>query len=113
MVRLDDCGFSAKSRLYNVRIDGSLRKEINLSDLLCFFLEDTDKLFSDNLALPLRLGYACELAVITILRIDTDEVDVKRSVFTENAFHLIALILTKKAVVNKYTGQLLADRFGK
>lgn len=48
VVGLDHCGFSAKSGLYHIRVDGSLCQEIHGSDLLCLFLEDTDKFLSDN-----------------------------------------------------------------
>ena len=63
VVGLDDCGFSAKSGLYYVRIDGSLCKEIDFADLLCFFFKNANEFFADDFSLTLRLGYACELTV--------------------------------------------------
>ncbi len=58
----DDCGFSAKAALYNVRINGSLYKEVYSADFLCFFLEDTDKFFADDFTFRLRLCNAGKLA---------------------------------------------------
>ena len=55
MVGFDHCGLSAETTLYNVRINCSLYKEINSTDLLCLFLEYADKLFADDLSLSLRL----------------------------------------------------------
>ena len=48
MVRFDNGGFSADTALYNVRVDGSLYKEVYGTDFLCLFFEDTDKFFTDN-----------------------------------------------------------------
>ena len=60
----------------------------------------------------LRLGYACQLAVETLLRIHTDEVQIVIAVGTEDCFYLIALILTEQAVIYEDTGQLLANCLG-
>ena len=49
VVGLDDCGFSAKTALYNIRINGSLCKEVYCTDLLRFFFENTDEFFADDL----------------------------------------------------------------
>ena len=60
----------------------------------------------------LRLGYTCQLAVETLLRIHTDEVQIVIAVRTEDCFYLIAFILTEQAVIYEDTGQLLADCLG-
>ena len=59
VVGFDHCGFSAETTLYNVRINRSLYKEVNGTDLLCLFLEHTDELLTDDLSLSLRLLNAC------------------------------------------------------
>ena len=109
---LDHCGFTAQSALYHIGIDGSLYQEIHGTDLLRLFLEYTDELFADDLSLMLRLGYTCQLAVETLLRIHTDEVQIVIAVGTEDCFYLIALVLTKQTVIYEDTGQLLADCLG-
>ena len=58
MVRFDNGGFSADTALYNVRVDGSLYKEVYGTDFLCLFFEDTDKFFTDDFTFFLRLFYA-------------------------------------------------------
>ena len=112
MVGLDHCGFTAQSALYHIGIDGSLYQEVHGTDLLRFFLEHTDELFADDLSLMLRLGYTCQLAVETLLRIHTDKVQVIITVGTEDYFYLVALVLTEQAVIYEDTGQLLADCLG-
>ena len=59
VVGFDHCRFSTETTLYNVRINGSLYKEINSTNLLCLFLEHTDELVTDDLSLSLRLLNAC------------------------------------------------------
>ena len=80
VVRFDHCGFSAKTALYNVRIDGSLCEEIHCSDLLCFFFENTDELFTDDLTFCFRLCNACKLVIVSLLCIDTNKVQIELTV---------------------------------
>ena len=47
-MRFDDCGFTAETALYHVRINGSLYEEIDSADFLCFLFKYTDEFFSDN-----------------------------------------------------------------
>ena len=112
MMGFDDGRFSAKSAFHNVRVNRSLYKEIDCPDLLCFFFKYTDKFFSDDFSLLFRLFHACQLAVETLLRIHTDEVQIVIAVGTEDCFYLIAFILTEQAVIYEDTGQLLADCLG-
>ena len=113
VVGFDHCGFSAETALYNVRINGSLCKEIYSTDLLGFFLEDTDKFLTDDLTLRFRLCNTGKLVVISLLCVHADKVQVKLTIRSEYTFNLITFILTKKAMIYKYTGKLLADRSGK
>ena len=62
MVGLDDCGLAAETALDYVRVDCSLRKEVNGTYFLSFFLKYTDKFFTDYLSLLLRFCYSCEFA---------------------------------------------------
>ena len=55
-VLVEDMDTRTDEKLYDIRIDGSLCKEIHGSDLLCFFLEYRDKFCADDLTLLLRLG---------------------------------------------------------
>mgnify|MGYP000290836516 FL=1 len=109
----DHCGFSAETALYNVRINGSLCKEIYSTDLLGFLLEDTDKFLTDDLTLRFRLCNTSKLIVISLLCIDANKVQVKLTIRSEYTFNLITFILTKKTMIYKYTGKLLADCSGK
>ena len=112
MVGFDHCGFTAKSTFHYVRIDGSLCKEINSPDFLCFFFEYTDKFLSDDLTFLLRLCNACKFAVVTLLGVDPDKIQVELAVRTEYLLNLIALVLTEKTVVNEYAGKLLSNGSG-
>ena len=113
MVRLDHCGFSAKTALYNVRINGSLCKEINGSDFLRFFLENTDKFLTDDLTLCFRLSNSGKLIVVSLLCINADKIQVELSIWSKYALYLITLVFTKKTVIYEYAGQLLSDCSGK
>ena len=55
----------------------------------------------------------CKLAVVALLCVDADKVDVERTAFAEYALYLIALVLAEKSVVYEYAGELLADCLGK
>ena len=113
MVALDDGGLAAQTALDDVGIDGALCQEIHLADLLGLFLEDTDELLADDLALALRLGNACQLAKITLTSIHADEVDVKVGVAgAEDGADLFLFVLAEQAVIHENAGQLLADRLG-
>ena len=88
-------------------------EEIHLADLLGFLLEDTDKFLTDDLTLRFRLCNTGELVVISLLCVHADKVQVKLTIRSEYTFNLITFILTKKAMIYKYAGKLLADRSGK
>lgn len=109
VVGLDDRGLAAETALDYVRVDCSLRKEIDSTDFLGFLLEDADEFLADYFTFLLRFCYSCELAVVTFLCIYPYKVKVKLAVRTEYLLNLIALILTEKAVVNEHAGKLLAD----
>ena len=70
----------AKTTLDHIRINGTLYQEIYFTDLLGLFLEDTDKLFTNDLSLSFRLFHTGKLAVETLLCIHTDKVQVIRAV---------------------------------
>ena len=109
VVRLDDCGFSAKAALYNVWVNGSLCQEINGTNFLCFLFKNTNELFTDYLSLSLWFSNTCKLRVISFLCIYPYKVKVKLSFWTEYTFNLIALILTKKTMVYEYACKLLSN----
>lgn len=109
VVGLDDCGLAAETALDYVRIDCSLRKEIDSTDFLSFLLEDADEFLADYFTFLLRFGDAGELTVVALLGVDPDKIQVKLAVRTEYLLNLIALILTEKTVVNEHAGKLLAD----
>ena len=87
-----DNGALAKSALDHVWINGSLYQEINGADLLCFLFKNTDELFTDDLKFSLRPLHACQFFIESLLGIDTDEVKIVGTVWTEDRFHLISLV---------------------
>lgn len=74
VVGFDHCGFTAKTTFHYVWIDGSLCKEINSSNFLCFLFKYTDEFLSDDFTFLFRLCNACKFVVVSLLCIDTDEV---------------------------------------
>ena len=92
MMRLDDSGFSAETRFNNVGINCSLSKEIDCSDLLCFFLKYSYELSADNLTLMLRLRFAGKFYVKSVLCIYSYKVKIEDSVFAEYGFDFITLL---------------------
>ena len=112
MVALDDSGFTAKTGFYNIRVNSSLRQEVYRTDLLCFFLKDADKFFTNDFALMLRLGNSCQFAIVTILCIDTDKVKIEVSCRSKYLLNLVAFVFTKKSVIYKYTSKLFTDCLG-
>ena len=113
VVRFDHCGLSAQTTLYNVRINSSLCQEIYRTNLLGLFFKNTDKFFTDDLTFCFRLCNTCQLVIVSLLCIDADKVQVKLTVWSEYTLNLISLIFTKKTMIYKYTGKLLADCSGK
>ena len=110
VVGLDHCGFTAKSALYHIRDRWfpCTRK----STAPIFFASSSNTRMNSSPMIFLLCsgsGYTCQLAVETLLRIDTDKVQVIITVGTEDCFYLVALVLTEQAVIYKDTGQLLAD----
>ena len=105
VMTLYHCGFSCAA-FNNIRINRSLAKIFYLSKLAGFFLEYTDKLLADYLALFLRLAYPCKPCEKTLACIYTDKVHIE--LLPEYLLNIIALILAEKSMVNKYTGELLS-----
>ena len=103
MVALDDRRI-AGAGLDDIGVDGALRQEIHLADLLRFLLKDADEFFADDLALSLRLGHAGQLCQKPLLGIDPDE---PHPTAGKGRLHLVALVFTHQAVVHKDAGQLI------
>ena len=93
--------------LENIRIDGALRQEFNSLQLARLFLEDTDKLCADNLALLLRFGYALQLRKEAIHSVHIDEVGIH--LITEDLDDLFRLTFAQQAVIHMHTDQLFSD----
>ena len=95
----DHCGFSAETALYNVWINGSLCQEIYGSDFLCFFFKNADKFFTDDLTFCFRLCYTGKFIIVSLLRIDTDEIQIELSIWSEYAFHFITFVFAEKTMI--------------
>ncbi len=109
MVRLDDVGLAGfgGGGLDHIGVDGALGQPVDVADLGGFLVEHIDKGVADNLALFLRIGDALQLAQEHHLRIRPDHFHAH--VAGEHVHHLLTFILAQQAVVDKYTGQLVAD----
>ena len=111
MMRFDHRGL-AQAGLDDVRVDGSLYQEVHRADLFRFLFKHADKFLADDFALSLRFCHAGQLRVETFLRVDTNKVQVIWTVRSEYRFHLIALVLAQKTMIDEDAGQLLTDGFG-
>ena len=112
MMGFNYCRLS-KATLNYIRINSTLYQEVNSTNFLGLFLKYTDKLLTDNLTLCLWLSYTLELFIEALLGIYPDKVQIIRTIWAKNSLHLIPFILTEKAVVNEYTGKLLANSLRK
>ena len=101
---------TAKSRLYYIRVNSSLYKEIYLTDFLSFFLKYSDEFFTYYLTLFFRLAYTCKLWVESVCRIYSDKVQLIVAVRSEYSLNLITFIFSEKSMVNKYTGKVFTYR---
>ena len=78
----------------------------------CFLFKNTDELFTYNFTFCFRLCYSGKFVIISLLCINTDEIQIKLSFRSEYSFYLIAFIFTKQTVIYEYTGQLFSDCSG-
>lgn len=60
-----------------------------------------------------RLGHTGKFAIEPLLGIDTDKVEVIRPIRSEDRLHQVSLVLAEQTMIDKDTGQVLADGFGK
>ena len=95
VVGLDNRGFSTQSAFYNIGIDSSLCQKVYSTNLLCFFFKYTNELFTNNLTLALRFCNSCKLVIISLLRIDTDKVQVELTLVAKYSLYLITFIFTQ------------------
>ena len=100
-------GFHALLALQNIGIDGALRQEFHVLELLRLLLKDLDELRADDPALGLRVGHAGEPVQKAVGRVHIDEVGVHLA--AEHLHHLLGLALAQQAVVHMHTDELLAD----
>ena len=101
MVRLDG------TRLYDVRIDGSLCEETDAFLFTGLFLEHTYKLGTDNLALLLRVGDTCQFVEEPIGGINIHQISIQ--LIAEDTYHLFGFAFAQQAVIHMNRHQLLAN----
>ena len=104
MVALDDSGVTG-ARFDDIRVNRTLRQEVDGSDFTAFVFKYTDKFFADNLALPFRFADAGQLRQETFRRIDADKIHART---LERRFDFVAFIFAHEAVIHEDTGQLAA-----
>ena len=99
----------ALSRLDNVGIYSSLRKEVSVryAESVRLVAENITELRSDYMTFCLRVRNSRKLVKKTFFGIDADKIDVP---FFECRFYLVALVLSHKTVVNKNASQSFAYR---
>lgn len=61
----------------------------------------------------LRFCHTGKFSIITLLRVDTDKVQVKLSVRSEDLLNLVSFVLSEQTVIDEYTGKLFSDGAGK
>src|ERR1700730_16061147 len=95
-------------RLDYIGVEGALRQELDIADLVRLFVEDVDKGGADRLALLFGVGDAGELFEEQSARIAMDQRDVVMP--AEEAHDLLRLARPQQAGIDKDAGQLVADR---
>ncbi|RMO84521.1 Cytosine deaminase [Pseudomonas syringae pv. maculicola] len=111
VVRLDDVSLAAfrASRLDHVRVDGALRQVLDVVQLAGFGIEHVDEGAADDLALFLWIALAFQVVQELFFGVGTNDFDAH--VLGEHGHHLLAFVQAQQAVVDEYTGQLIADGF--
>ncbi len=93
----------------HIRVEGPLRQELGIADLLLRFFEDFDEGIADNHALLFGLGYPGQAAQENIGGILVVELDIE--IFAEDVADAVALIGPEESVIDEDAGQLIADGF--
>ena len=108
MVAFDGAGISGTA-FDHIRINGTLHKNVNISQLPGFFLKDTNEFFSNDLTFLLRFRNVFQFFQKAVLCIDTNQIHVKLP--TENTFYPVAFLFPKQTMIHKDTGQTISDCF--
>ena len=93
--------------LQNIRINGSLRQELDSGQFSGFFFKYPNKFGSDNFPLLFRFGNAGQLVQEPVRRVDINQIGLH--LIAEHFNHLLRLPFTQQSMVDMYTNQLLAD----
>src|SRR3954451_7987996 len=96
------------SRLNHVRINRTLREEVDACQLVSLFIEHFDEGAANDLSFLLGIGHTGKARQESLLRIYPDDVDTQ--VLGERGHDLIAFTETQKASVDKHADELVADR---
>ena len=75
--------------------------------LCSFFFKDIDKQFTDDLAFVFGITNTIECIEKAFFRIHSDDIDTH--IVGKGLHDLIAFVQTQQTIINKHTGQLLAD----
>src|SRR4051812_38830487 len=95
-------------RLNHVRINRTLREEVDACQLVGFLIEHFDEGTANDLSLLLGISHTGKARQESLLRIYPDDVDAQ--VLSERGHDLIAFTETQKACVDKHADELFADR---
>src|SRR5690606_27020198 len=92
----------------DIRIQGSLSQKLEVIELCGFLLEHINKLVADNFPFLLRIVDAGQLAEESLPRVDLDHLHIE---LADEGFHdAIRFAFAQQTVINKHTGQIVADR---
>ena len=95
-------------RFDHIRIQRSLRQEVDVPETRGLGFEDGDELAANDTPLLLRVGDAAQRVEETRCRVDIANVHVEVAV--HHGQDPLGLLLAKQPVVDEHAGQLVADR---
>ena len=99
-------GRLSETAFYYIRIDRSLRQEIDFAYFLRRLLEHPYKLFTDDLALALRLRHSRKFCIESVSRVHPDEIKIEQFSASEYFRYLFRFILAQQSVIYKNTREL-------
>ena len=95
--------------LNNIRVDGSLSKEIDSLQFPCFLLKHTNKLAANNFALLFRVCHILKFAKETLRGIHINQVCMQ--FIAEHFRNTFRFVFAHQTMVDMYAHKLLSDRF--
>ena len=105
VVALDNTTCDIKA-FNTVWVDGTLPQPLCIGNLLSLGIEHIDKALSYNLTLLFRFFNTSQFLIEFFASVNANNVQAQTLVIVQN---ILELIFPKQAIINEYTGQILAD----